>query len=77
MNTLIKQELLELVKNCNDESILEEAKALLQDDQKGDWWDDLTEEDKNLVLESEARYEKGEFISHEELMRQVAAKKKV
>ena len=41
----------------------------LREDTK-DWWDELTEEDKNRVMESEAQYEKGDFISHEELMRQ-------
>jgi hypothetical protein len=69
METLIKQELHQLIKDCTDESVLEEAKILLQDDMKVDWWDDLTEEDQNRVMESEAQYERGEFISHEELMK--------
>jgi hypothetical protein len=33
----------------------------------------ILEEDKNLVMESEAEYEKGNFISHQELMQQFEA----
>ena len=75
MNTLIKQDLHQMIEKCDDESLLEEAKTLLQEHEgTKDWWDDLTEEDQNLVMESEAQYEKGDFISHEELMRQAKNK---
>jgi hypothetical protein len=76
MNTLIKRELHQLVDKCNDQDLLEEAKIFLQAGKDtGDWWDELTEEDQNMVMESEASYEKGDFISHDELMEQFTAKK--
>ena len=71
MNTEIKNELHKLIDNCDNELLLSEAKTLLESNkQVKDWWDELTEEDKNLVMKSEAEYEKGNFISHEDLMQQ-------
>jgi hypothetical protein len=78
MDTLIKHELHELIDQCDSEWLLEDARALLQCDKRDtkDWWDDLTEEDQNLVLESERQYGEGNFISHEELMKEFRTKKK-
>jgi hypothetical protein len=68
MNDNIKDELHKLVDNCDNELLLSETKSLLESQNEiKDWWDELTEEDKNLVMESEAEYEKGNFISHKEL----------
>ncbi|HZE83488.1 MAG TPA: hypothetical protein VE035_04225 [Puia sp.] len=75
MKTSIKDELHKLINNCNNESTLEEAKEVLQETKERDWWDDLTEEDQSRVLESEAQYERGEFITHDDLMRQYGPKK--
>jgi hypothetical protein len=74
MNSDIKNELHKLIDNCDNEMLLSEAKELLESDKEiKDWWDELTEEDKNLVMESEAEYEKGNFISHKDLMQQFEA----
>ncbi|MEI9945036.1 MAG: hypothetical protein WDN26_12565 [Chitinophagaceae bacterium] len=51
--------------------MLEEAKVLLQSEK--DWWDELPEEDKSLVMESETQYGKGDFINHQELMQRFEA----
>jgi hypothetical protein len=77
MDASIKQELHQLIDNCDNELLLEEAKVLLKQDQNvRDWRDNLTEEDKSLVMESEATYEKGNFISHKELMQRFEKWKK-
>ena len=71
MNSDIKNELHKLVDNCENELLLAEAKKLLESASNiKDWWDGLTEEDKNLVIESETGYKKENFISHAELMKQ-------
>ncbi|MBL7739429.1 MAG: hypothetical protein JNK14_09425 [Chitinophagaceae bacterium] len=75
MNDSIKKELHQLVDKCENEMLLEEAKALLETGNK-DWWDELSEEDRNLVMESEAKYGKGEFISHNELIQRFEAWRK-
>ena len=54
MDILIKKELHELIDKCDNESVLEEVKALLESDKVVDWWDELSELDKNLVKESDA-----------------------
>jgi len=69
MSDIIKQELHRLVDRCDNEMLLEEAKVLLEAGDKKDWWNELSEEDKNLIMESEVQYGKGDFISHEELMK--------
>ena len=61
---------------CDNEELLEEAKVLLEISGTGDWWDELSEEDKNLVQESEMQYSKGDFISHQELMQRFEEWKK-
>lgn len=77
MNNDIRNELHKLIDDCDNELLLSEAKTLLESNrQVKDWWDELTEEDKNLVMESEAEYEKGNFTSHKELMQQFEAWKR-
>jgi hypothetical protein len=77
MNSEIKNELHKLIDNCDNELLLSEAKTLLESNKETkDWWDELTDEDKNLVMESEAEYEKGNFVSNNELMQQFEAWKK-
>jgi hypothetical protein len=76
MEAGLKKELHQLIDNCDNEVLLAEAKELLQSADVKDWWDELTEEDKNLVMESESEYEKGNFINHAELMQQFEEWKK-
>jgi predicted transcriptional regulator len=72
----VKQELHQLIDDCDNELLLTEAKELLLSSTVQDWWEELSEEDKNSVFESEADYKKGEYVSHEELMKQFAKWKK-
>ena len=77
MNTEIKNELHKLIDNCDSELLLAETKALLESKNTiKDWWDELTEEDKNLVMESETESETGNFISNKNLMQQFEEWKK-
>ncbi len=69
-----KEQIHELIDNCNNEILLSEVKELLQSSE--DWWEDLSSEDKNLVMESEMQYEKGNFISHDILVQQFEEWKK-
>ena len=71
MNNDIKTELHRLIDDCDNEVLLQETKALLQSETEAkDWWDELTEEDKNAVLKSETEYKAGQYISHDELTKQ-------
>ncbi len=73
MNDSIKQEIHQLVDKCDNEILLEEAKVLLETAGTGDWWDDLSDDDKKLVMESEVQYGKGNFISHRNLLQRFEA----
>lgn len=70
METKIKQELHNLIENCDNEILLTEAKELLESTEN-DWWNELNEIDKNLLINSETQYEKGNYISHEKLMQEI------
>jgi hypothetical protein len=72
MKHSIKKDLHQLIDNCNDESLLKEAKLLLQEH---DWWDDLSEKEQNDLKESEAQYGRGEYVTLEELLASVDLKK--
>lgn len=46
MELPIKKELHELIDKCDNQSILEQVKALLESDNVVDWWDELYDGDK-------------------------------
>ena len=52
-NMIDKQELHQLINTCDNEILLAEVKDLLKSEDIKDWWEDLSSEDKNLVMESE------------------------
>lgn len=76
MKEAIKQELHILIDSCDDEILLKEAKSLLESITDKDWWDDLTEEDKSLIRESESQYEQGNYRTHEAVMKDIESWRK-
>ena len=74
MDALIKKQLHQLIDSCENEVLLSEAKELLQS--SNDWWNKLSDTDKSLLMESEAAYESGKFISHDKLMQEIKGWKK-
>ena len=76
MNNTIKEELYQLIDNCDNEVLLQEAKTILQSNNVKDWWDELTEEDKDNLTISEKEYDNGNFITHAQLMHRFEARRK-
>lgn len=74
--TDIKEKLHLLVDACPNEALLQEIKTLLETSGTEDWWNELSEADQYLLLESEAQYERKEFTSHSELMKRFEEWKK-
>lgn len=70
MKTEIKQQLHNLIDNCDNEALLTEAKELLESEEN-DWWDKLDETDKTLLINSETQYERGNYTSHQKLMQEI------
>lgn len=67
----IQLEKIELVKKLlatEDISILNSIKKIFEKEEK-DWWDDLTEEQQNILNESMEQYERGEFSSFDDFIK--------
>ena len=77
MDPDLKPKLHALIDQCTDESLLEEAKAVLESSETGkEFWDELSEEDKDSFLGGEEEHEKGHSITHTRLMHQFGEWKK-
>ena len=67
----LRQKLHQLVDSCNDEFLLEEARAVLESSQTGkDFFDELDEEDRESFQEGEEEHEGGPRVTHNRLMHQ-------
>lgn len=67
----IQLEKLELIKKLvetEDPAIIDSIKKIFSKKKK-DWWDDLTDEQKENVAQSELEFERGEFTSFEDVMK--------
>ncbi|MFA9186725.1 hypothetical protein AAGV33_01335 [Flavobacterium sp. FBOR7N2.3] len=65
---LEKLELIKLLADTNDESIIASIKKIFNSKQK-DWWDDLSEEQKADINKGIEDYENGRFYSFDEVMK--------
>lgn len=65
---LEKSELLKLLSETNDESIIASIRKIFSAEKK-DWWDELTEEQKFEIEEGDRQIERGEFVLYEDLMK--------
>ena len=62
-----KLKVIEILLKTQDEAIIDQVKALLQDDLK-DHWDELPEHVKKAVERSEEQIKNGEIKPHNEVM---------
>ncbi|MQP24524.1 hypothetical protein GFJ94_05555 [Flavobacterium sp. LMO8] len=65
---LEKLELMKLLMETENPSVIKAIRKIFQKEEK-DWWDDLTEEQQNILNESMEQYEKGEFSSFEDFIK--------
>jgi len=65
---LEKLKALNMLKETNDPALIMAVARLLRQE-KNDWWDDLTEAQKEDVAQSELEFERGEFKSFEDVMK--------
>ena len=64
---LEKKELMKLLADTENPSIITEIKKIFQREKK-DWWDELSVEQKEAIEEGERQVENGEFVTLEEMM---------
>jgi len=62
-----KSELMKKLEETNDISIIEAIKKIFVS-QKKDFWDELTQEQKDQIEEGERQIERGEFVDFEEFI---------
>ena len=65
---LEKLELMKLLMETENPSVLQAIRKIFQKEEK-DWWDDLTEEQQNILNESMEQYERGEFSSFNDFIK--------
>lgn len=63
-----KLNLLQTIMNTKDESLIMDIKGYLSG-RKADWYDELSEEQQRDILESLAEADRGETVSHAEVVK--------
>ena len=71
-----KIELAQLLLNTDNVSVLNKIKTILKTEKK-DWWDELTDFQKEQIEIGENQINNGEVISWEEVKKQMNERKKV
>ncbi len=65
---LEKREVIDILESTDDLSIILAVKKMLTKKKK-DWWDDLTDGQKEEIKEGERQIERGEFVLYEDMMK--------
>jgi predicted transcriptional regulator len=63
-----KFDILQTIINSEDESLIMDVKAIL-DNRKADWFDELSEENQKVVLEGLVQADNGEVVPHAEVIK--------
>ena len=64
---LEKQALIKLLKETENPSVIKAIKKVFQNEKK-DFWNDLSDAQKEAINEGEKQIERGEFVTFEEVM---------
>jgi hypothetical protein len=67
----LKIRLQELIDETTDRHILEKIYQQLSAEQKDDWWENLSESQKNRLGESEQQYKRREVLSNEAVLKKI------
>ena len=65
---LEKLELIKMLTEIENPAIIKSNKNILTKEKK-DWWDDLTDAQKEDIEEGERQIERGEFVLYEDMMK--------
>lgn len=70
---LEKLELIKVIAETEDVSLIKSFKKLLKKEKK-DWWEDLSDEQKADIKQGERDFENGDFVTSEEFFEMLKAK---
>ena len=65
---LEKLELIKMLADTDNPAIIKSVRKILKKE-KTDWWDDLTDAQKEDIEEGERQIERGEFVLYEDMMK--------
>ena len=71
-----KIELAQLLLNTDDVSVLNKIKSIFKTEKK-DWWLELSKEQQDSIDEGFAEIDRGEFVTWEDLKKEIKARKMV
>jgi hypothetical protein len=72
-----KLEIVQLIINTEKPALLKIVEDILKKGQRDDWWDEIGEYEKQAIEKGLAEANRGELISHENVMKEVRAKYKL
>ncbi|TXK22429.1 hypothetical protein FVR03_23010 [Pontibacter qinzhouensis] len=63
-----KLEIVRMLLNTNDKGLIQEVKALFKS-HEADWWDEMSGQQKEVILEGLAQADQGQTVPHEEAVK--------
>jgi len=63
-----KLEIVRMLLNTNDKTLIQEVKTLFKS-READWWDEMSGEQKEIILEGIAQADQGQTVPHEEAVK--------
>jgi predicted transcriptional regulator len=63
-----KLELVQLILDTEQPSILDKISKIFKKEKEADWWDTISDEERAGIQEGIAQADRGELIAHEEVM---------
>lgn len=71
-----KLELVQLILNTEKPSVLAKVEAVFKKEKGADWWDEISEAEKEAIEKGIAEADSGQLIPHAEVMKEARAKYK-
>ena len=69
-----KLELVQLIINTRKPLTLKKVEEILKSEKETDWWNEISDAERQSIEQGLAEADKGELIPHEQVMREVKAK---
>lgn len=69
-----KLEIVQLILNTEKPDVLKKVEDVLKRKQPVDWWDEISEVEKQAIEKGLAEADRGELIPHDNVMKEVKAK---
>lgn len=72
-----KLELVQMILNTEKPTVLAKVEAVFKKEKGADWWDEISEGEKEAINQSIAEADNGQLIPHAKVMEEVRAKYKL